>query len=594
MLSTDALIIRKFSLYCKVDEHDAQTQSTLFRQEWVQTYLVPALQAALQPMNRENDTIVLIKSLELNFDIDLALSESCIAEYWAAKITGRLLEKMRSNNSQQLVLFRNRPDYLAYFLQDLTHGCAWQRWYYSEFSGLKHLPLSAALRTAILDQFDIGMAALRLLTPSACAAVLHDLTHHDARQIADRLRMPEGSAQISRETLVNTLQVCTDQGQSTLFADNSIHQILYLAVQSSRFYPGIAIKDAFAVAEMVPVLRSALRQCGYADAEQQAAFRRGNFSGLLAECTGFAREKLLQVMALPEQQRRLLAENVMQTAETPSSSGQLQASAGESEFSRYGNAFLLLPYILQLPLAIVAEYLQAPAGEDNAIARNPAAILRLLVISACQGAEQFAHAFRDPLLRKLCGIKGALTLQEAVDFINKYPLKSVSELLIAGIADREKNLLLLQSQCLVYQDVGLVITEDSQKGRWLQLLPGDNNLGVTGDETLTDTHYADLKSLWLLDRYHLNASAALLLMQLAQIALKDFACRLPGFAKSSVPYLHLNFLAMSAIMIFEEKRVLAVLSKVPLNVILNITGIVRQCYTLAEFDNRPVQLCQQE
>jgi hypothetical protein len=80
--------------------------------------------------------------------------------------------------------------------------------------------------------------------------------------------------------------------------------------------------------------------------------------------------------------------------------------------------------------------------------------------------------------------------------------------------------------------------------------------------------------------------------QLAQIVCKRMAWRLPGFANASVGYLHRNFLSMPAEIAASDERVEVRLGAAPLGLMLNLTGMSRQRYRLA--DGRLVVLSQGE
>ena len=105
---------------------------------------------------------------------------------------------------------------------------------------------------------------------------------------------------------------------------------------------------------------------------------------------------------------------------------------------------------------------------------------------------------------------------------------------------------------------------------------------------------ADLAFLQLPAALRDKPAVDLALSLLAQQVLRRFAARLPGFARSSLPYLFANFLDFAATVEEEETRRVVRTSRPPLNMILSMTGICRSSYQLTWLDARPVALFQEE
>jgi len=79
--------------------------------------------------------------------------------------------------------FHDRAEYLAAFLVALADGTAFSRWWFDEFDGLKPLSASTALRTVLINEGEVGVAALLSLTPSSLVPVLACLTEGDAARL---------------------------------------------------------------------------------------------------------------------------------------------------------------------------------------------------------------------------------------------------------------------------------------------------------------------------------------------------------------------------------------------------------------------------
>jgi hypothetical protein len=72
----------------------------------------------------------------------------------------------------------------------------------------------------------------------------------------------------------------------------------------------------------------------------------------------------------------------------------------------------------------------------------------------------------------------------------------------------------------------------------------------------------------------------LALAVVAQGILRDLAWRLPGFARASLPYLWVNFLAVDAQLEQEPQRLAARLGRPPLAMVIAMTGLMRSTYRL--------------
>jgi hypothetical protein len=115
--------------------------------------------------------------------------------------------------------------------------------------------------------------------------------------------------------------------------------------------------------------------------------------------------------------------------------------------------------------------------------------------------------------------------------------------------------------------------------------------GVTTDFlTPRDKRRNDLAYLALPRSFQLSRSLDLTLSVAARAVMRSFARRLPGFSGSHLPYLYGNFLDIHASVTDEADRRVVQLSQPPLDLILNMTGMVRQSYTLSWLGRRPMCL----
>jgi hypothetical protein len=107
------------------------------------------------------------------------------------------------------------------------------------------------------------------------------------------------------------------------------------------------------------------------------------------------------------------------------------------------------------------------------------------------------------------------------------------------------------------------------------------------DRVPFDLSYLHIPRAWRVPR-----SARLRLAVVAMGVLRDFAWRLPGFARSGLPYLFANFLDMHASLEYGPDKHIISLGRPPLNLVLNMTGMARGLVELDWLD-RPLALYQE-
>jgi hypothetical protein len=103
----------------------------------------------------EGDTSVwLIRRLDLDLALDVGGGdEDLLTRAWAGRIAASLARAIaRGPDGQSVMRFPDRAAYLAHFLRDMADGCAWEKWYYDSLDTLRSLPVSAAMREALLRE----------------------------------------------------------------------------------------------------------------------------------------------------------------------------------------------------------------------------------------------------------------------------------------------------------------------------------------------------------------------------------------------------------------------------------------------------------
>lgn len=541
------------------------------------------LEDCLRPLDGSGDEVVVIRSLELELDIDLLLGEREIAGLWADKIKKTLIRVLATTPLSGAVVFANASCYLASAILDIARGCARQRWYYRAFNGLWALPASAALRTAILDDIESGRAALARLSGSELAEICSALGANEASRVFSALfpapsvsRLDTGAAAAFVAAISPGHRLLWDGGGAG--AEQQL--LLALLAQGSGCVPREG--DVAACAQcfsLLLVLRERYPQRAPALFQSLMEHNAGLLKSELSpgEIAGLAP----LIRAKPEVIRALV-----QPLSPDSEQYSVPAGAPLRLATGFGNALLLLPHIYQLPLENLGD--RPGPGKHQAWP-----LVRWLVLCCCQGGDRFHAAARDPLVRDFCGIAPGMVLPDALAWLDQQCTGGLTASLFAEL-ERDVAPDGMYSVAWLRGDRSVHIRGQSRKGCWTRLEMAALGSGAAvlplASNSQRQQAMADFDSLWPGGKIPLHDCTRALLIVLAQSVLKSFAWRLPGFANSSVSYLLRNFLGMSASLVVEDGHIDAYLSRVPMAVILNMAGINRGTLYLPDFDGRIIRL----
>jgi len=590
-MSGSSLTVSKLEIECSVPAATPAPEriENKFR-NIAREHLNRVLTDLLKPLNEAGEEVVLIKCLEMEFDIDLLLSRQQIAQVWANKIKSALLQAMNGNATSNVVVFENQDCYIKSALLDIVRGRAPHLWYYNRFNGLWALPVSAAVRTLLLDDRDRGLAALIRMQDAELVEVCAALSEQDARRVLQHLFNEDA-----------TYSITPADATSFVSSVKEVHTLAY----------GLDDRP-----EQQSLLLACLAVSRQPDSNPSAAIQCAHHLSILMRLFNAFPDTFTRITGLvircqtEELQQWLPAQRIAELAPLLHMDGRLAGSFAEllvpgpgaakkksfqpeqeTRFTRFGNALLLLPQIDNLPLAALQSF--QPLHDQPALP-----LIRLLVLCLCQGVEKFVAAFRDPVLRDLCGIGPEIVLTEVVPWLNN----QMTQRRLLNVYDTlEKDINRdghpLQYSAWSHADKWIVVNAETQKGCWVNLSIADRHAVLLEDrQTQNDECQEDVRrdfnSLWLANRWGLNDEACALLGVLAQGTMKSFAYRLPGFANSTVPYLLHNFLSMSVTLVAEESRIVAYLSRVPMSVMLNMTGMNRGTAHFPQFDQRPIHLAE--
>jgi hypothetical protein len=545
---------------------------------------------------------------------------------------GRTLSQTLSDGGEPntVVHFSDRVSYLARFLHDLARGYAWSCWYYESFEGLRMLPTSAALRTTICDQSEPGGEALLNLSSNDLLDVLRALNRHDAGLIFDHLASTsEAGDEADCCKIAWAGWQAITPGSLDGFDESQLALLLYLT--SSRDQPALGLNLKRATQAMLCL---ADRLCSRSAAENEqllSALTGNSLAGLYKAAASDAETLLPFLRCSPEWLSEVADVIGEQSAQKADYSGQNQ------RHTSFGAAFLLLPFIDELPLE--------KATRDWPHLSEAAAIslVRFLLLVKCCGAQNARRSFEDPLLRDLLLIPPSVSVETICEWQSGVSNTDVQDFLQTLFEwQRTQEAVTGEKQILtevLTEEQSVHVLIDGERGLWTMLQTSEparliaalrdpafglehNDRVLFCDPTLLEMLWAefpsvkmtsvvdaesegdqisrilarleklpdDLEHLALPSSFQLSPELDLALSLVAQNLMRVFASTLTGFGLSSLPYLWSNFLNFSASLDEEPERRVVRLTRPPLHLVLARAGAMRQSYRLGWLDERPLML----
>jgi hypothetical protein len=444
-------------------------------------------------------------------DVDLTVDAAAPSDQVAAQLARAISSALAQAraDSERVFTYADRSHYVAAFLQELAAGRAWQRWWFRSFDGLKALSVSAAIRTAVLADPKSGLAALLAIPRAGLAPVLAALGSADAERLLDGLTVP-GAADVGIEETVAALAAARAEPQVAPLQTAAPTAALAIFLDAVRLHPDLACPQQ--LAELARALVAFDRVLATMSRDAVAEMLRVmEGDGTDAKClsVGIVHSAGALLTLPPALRHTLIGTARMRRGLVPF------GPAAVRHHTPFGGLFVLLP---SLDLAGI----HAAIGEENAEEEiSLVALIGLLALAACAGRHRVAEVVADPVWRDLFGLPPSLGA--------------------ADIAIRLKSV---------------------PRATWLRL----HDLG----EPLATSR--DARFL-LPPRVLAPAIAAKTVARLAYATLSRFARRLPGFARSSAPFLWSNILCVSAAVEATDRGLSVVLERPALDVLLSISGI---------------------
>lgn len=278
--------------------------------------------------------IVFIERLRCECAVSTAWGDDAIGDAVARALAAAL---ERAPQQDGAVVFRDRTELLAALLAALGEGSAWSRWWFEEFDGLKPLGASAAIRTAVLDAGEDGIAALARLTDGTASQVVRTLSAGDAARVLAAIGKRQQSA-AAEPFLLWRLAARLARG-----GGKEASAWLCVLIASERSSPGTAGPATIAELRAMTQLRELAVEGGFDPGTLAADARLACLQALAQRCD--APSEWLDRLSEPQ----IAAVVAELEAPRERSNGQKQsAGLALQGATRYGGAFVLLKAIDRL------------------------------------------------------------------------------------------------------------------------------------------------------------------------------------------------------------------------------------------------------
>jgi hypothetical protein len=547
----DRINVGRLTVDCAVPRDHPDPPAVRRRLDDAGERLASALGEILDPLSKLGDEVIVIRKLELDFELDTSASPAELARAWAARIAAGVAAHLRPEAHASMLRFPDEAHYLARFLVDSVAGPAEQRWYYKRWRGIAALSLAARLRSALVEEPARAVAALAALTPSELLAVLAALGPREARRVVEAAaEHREGGdagdfdrAARSIVALVPAWLPIVSTLASPWQAGLALVARTYASLAAADVRPAVALAAALAAIALDPQLRA------------------GAAPPATTILDGAGVPAVASLLQLAPQLRRDLLAPLGANAATP-------AAIPASWYTRLGGLLLLLPRIAELRL-------EELFGDDVGRAQ-------LHVLARASGPYR-QHVLTDPLWRRLCGVSPDADIELGA-WLSAPRIDRWSAASWHRAALRARTLQVVATR----HDRPLIVVANEPDGEWLAIAPLTpalrSVLRRSSTLVMSDRELSARVSLvagqaaahtlsWLAPA--LDDPAELALTLAAQHVLRAFARRLPGFAESTPRFLFDSFLDFDATIIATDDAFHCRVGRPRLAALFGVTGALR-------------------
>lgn len=519
----------------------------------------------------------LIRTLRVRAVANADWSQSQIASAIGRQVSKALQKTLDAGpDGEEVLWFPSRSAYLGRFLADCAEGRAFGRWQYREFEKWSGLPLSAALREAIVAEHNVACEALANVLPGELGLILRQLTPGDSDKVFAAIAHTSGSEAGSLLAILAAFRSLFSSGSlPSDRRDLALSLFLETLRNGTRPDSGI-VRDIAALVATIQRLRPGPSR------QFAALLVDGDFRGLVREFGPSVFNDLASLASWRSEERRLAVQAVADEF-----SGKAKAAPERIE-SRLGGTLLLLPLLGEFPW-------QADGWPD--LEETPAAnLLRFLTTLVALGQSKNQAAFGDGLLRLACGIPTQLDAARLSDWAEYVPKSAIQRFRQQWLTSLHQRGAVRGQSFLFGRAPRRHVAIDESRGIWTFAEASRKRLSERCQEWLPEGAFdeadeTDMGAEWryatLDPRFEFPKPLEAMLRLNAQALVREFAWRLPGFSRSSLPYLYENFLGFSVTVEIEPERYLARVDNPPLHFILSMNGMNRWSFFLPETGDRP-------
>lgn len=520
------------------------------------------LAAGLAPwFSNQAGEVVLVKSLAFDCELDSSGEPELLAARWACRFAKALIDAVESGGDG-ILRFSSPAAYRAQFIADLAGGHNGTAWYYGSFTGLAALPAAAAIRTVLLEDTACGREILASFTPEVWSRLGAVLTRRETLRILDELSAGESPDLAEPAVLTALYRECAPHLPAAPWFVTALY--LYSAALRAGLDPAPGLVTWAQLAAKLPDLAARADAAALAEALLQ-----GNMDALVAADRERDAETWVGLSARP-QWRSALAE-ILRT-EAARASEKAIHTRGDAARTAFGGLVLLLPELDDLLDETLSGAL--PPAEE-ASARD---LTAWLVLAQCAGQVRATRFVGEAFWRELFGIPPEIDRARLTLWLAGVDVSPVASLLA------ERTVTLARGTCLPsplrVAGQRWKVLLDQASGIWCEMssdadFPRSDSLQTQPARQVRVAVARRARDDWryLAMDWGLPGPWQQLFAQLAQIVLRRFAYRIPGFAGASLPYVHANFLAGSGTLDPESGRLQ--LARPPLHVLLNLIGMGR-------------------
>lgn len=538
--------IQQFNAQYNVASHDNAIKRRLDR--IATDLLTRALDDRIADLTNSDDPICFIQKMEVNLTLDPnQIDDRQLAATWADALYKGILQTL-SHPDSSAVIFQNRGEFLASFLEDLLRGRAWDYWYYEEFDSLRSDSVGQAALKVLVKDADTGRDALLELTRrGSLDLLLAHLGDGEVDAIASQCLLPPSPRVILPNTLpvwIQSLRSLLGSGLTLTFTLSRDMMRLYLNLLRQRPELGPDVNLARFIRDVLE-----LRQT-VAAMSDRAAFlshlESENWTATLNQLGRGSGQQLLMFLM-----RELTGEEVVALlrdlqVETPQPISQRVVTP-------YGGIFLLVGAIADLELY---DFLQrCPYPEPESFSKI--GILLWAIALQCLGYENATQATRDRGLALFAGLSKVPELTQLQYYVETFT-PAIHAAFIEQFQTHLREQLSRPEQFALARSLSSTSPVSLD---WFSLCPESNPL-------LPDPQW--------------DAALA----RVSATVLQAFAAKLGAFSDSSPSYLCRNFLESQAAIEVSESAIVVRFLTCPLQMVLRMAGFESSTWEIPWLGNR--------